>query len=87
MEVYHEYSELNTNYKCAVAISPGNPLVCDGDQLELTCTITDPGRSLLEWTLTPAIIFMGLHRAIKPSTPSDQTTTRWFVHFFKNLCS
>ena len=48
--------------------------MCDGDQLELTCTITDPGSSLLEWTLTPTTIFVDLYRAIEASTPNDQTS-------------
>ena len=51
-------------------------MVCDEDQLELTCTITDPGNSLLEWTLTPATIFIDLYRAIEASTLSDQTMQR-----------
>ena len=51
--------------------------MCDGDRLELTCTITDPGSSLLEWTFTPTTI---LYRAIQASTPSDQTTTHWMIN-------
>ena len=52
--------------KGGVTISPsGNSFVCGGDQLELTCTITDPGSTLLEWT------FMGLHRAIEAYSPND----------------
>ena len=57
--------------------------MCDGDRLELTCTITDPGSSLLEWTLTPTTLFMismDLYRAIDSSTPSDQTTTHWMIN-------
>ena len=69
------------NFKGAVTISPpGNSLLCDGDQLELTCSITDPGSSLLEWTFTPTTIFMDLYRPIEPSTPSDQTTTHWMIN-------
>ena len=66
-------SSLLAIIKGAVTISPENSLACDGDQLELTCTITDPGSSLLEWTFAPATIFMGLHRAIDVNSPSDQT--------------
>ena len=55
--------------KGAVIISPsGNSLVCDGDQLELTCTVTGPGSSLLEWTFAP----ITLCRAIDANSPLDQ---------------
>ena len=58
-----------------VTISPsGNSLVCAGDQLELTCSLTDPGSSLLEWTFAPSTIFMDLtHRAIDANSESDKT--------------
>ena len=48
-----------------VILSPGNSLVCAGDQQDLICSLTDPGSSLLAWTFAPATIFMDLsHRAI-----------------------
>ena len=49
-----------------VILSPsGNSHVCAGDQLELICSLTDPGSSLLAWIFAPATIFMDLsHRAI-----------------------
>ena len=73
--MYHECNVLNTDYKGAVTISPsGTSLVCDRDQLELICMVTDPGSSLLEWTFTSISIFMGLHRAIEAISRSDQTS-------------
>ena len=60
---------LNTDYEGAVTISPsGNSLVCDGDQLELICMVTDSGNGLLEWA------FLQVYRAIDASTLSDQTS-------------
>ena len=47
--------------------------MCSGDQLELTCSLTDPDSNLLEWILTPATIFMDLLRAIDTYSPSDET--------------
>ena len=63
----------------AVTISPPGVLfqVCDGDQLELICTINGSENSLLEWTLkfAPATIFMGqLKRAIE-DREGDQTSS------------
>ena len=56
----------------AVTLSPsGITSVCSGDQLELICTLTDPGSNLLEWTITP-MSFQA--RAIQAPTSSDQTT-------------
>ena len=65
------------NHEGVVTISPpGNSLVCDGDRLKLICTITDPGSSLLAWTLTLTTI---LYRGIAASTASDQTT-HWMIN-------
>ena len=49
----------------------GNLFVCAGDQLELICSLTDPGSSLLEWIFAPATIFMDLQRAADASTSDD----------------
>ena len=55
-----------------MTLSPsGNSLVCAGDQLELICSLNDPGSSLLEWTFAPATIFMDLQRAADASTSDD----------------
>ena len=45
--------------------------MCAGDQLELICSLNDPGSSLLEWTFAPATIFMDLQRATDASTSDD----------------
>ena len=67
-------------YTGAVILSSsGITSVCSGDQLELTCTLTDPGSSLLEWTITPTSTFMSVQRAIEAATPNDQTS-----HFMVN---
>lgn len=53
-----------------VTLSPsGDSLVCSGDQLNLTCSLT--GSNLLEWTFAPDTIFMrpGLYRAIDADVP------------------
>ena len=56
-----------------VTISPaGISLVCDGDLLELTCSLTDPGSSLLVWSFVPAITSMDLYRAIDDNSVSDE---------------
>ena len=56
----------------AVTITPGISFqVCDGDQLELICTVNDSESNVLEWTFAPATIFMGQHRAIE--NMGDQT--------------
>ena len=56
----------------AITISPsGDLFLCSGDQLELTCCLTDPGSSFLEWTFAPATIFMGLRRAIDVNSASN----------------
>ena len=58
-----------------MTISPsGNSLVCAGDQLELICSLTDPGSSLLAWTFAPATIFMDLYRAIDANSLNDETS-------------
>ena len=58
-----------------VILSPsGNSHVCAGDQLELICSLTDPGSSLLEWTFTPATVFMDLYRAIDVYSQNDAVT-------------
>ena len=44
-------------------------MVCSGDQLNLTCSLT--GSNILEWTFAPATIFMGLYRAIEANTPKN----------------
>ena len=50
----------------AVTLSPpGNSFnVCNGDQLELICSLTGHESSLMEWVFTPEIIYMGLFRAL-----------------------
>ena len=56
-----------------VTISPaGISLVCDGDQLELTCSLTDPDSSLLVRSFTPATTFMDLYQAIDDNSVSDE---------------
>ena len=62
----------------AVTISPSGISfrVCDGDQLELMCIISDPG-SNLEWTIAPATIFTGQSRAI--DAQGDQLQTLSFI--------
>ena len=52
--------------------------MCDGDQLELICSLTDPGSSLLAWTFAPATIFMGLFRAIDAHSLNDDTP--WMIN-------
>ena len=55
-----------------VLLSPsGNSHVCAGDQLELICSLTDPGSSLLEWTFAPATVFMDLYRAIDTNSVNE----------------
>ena len=58
-----------------MTISPsGNSLVCAGDQLELICSLTDPGSSLLAWTFAPATIFMDFYQAIDANSLNDETS-------------
>ena len=60
----------------AITISPpgdSSLYVCSGDQLELTCSLTDPNSSLLEWTFAPVTIFMNLYRAIDGNSLNDDT--------------
>ena len=73
-------------YTGAVILSPsGIASVCSGDQLELTCTLTDPGSRVLEWHFTPTTFSLSLPtRAIEAASPSDQTTqfmvnSTWFT--------
>ena len=64
----------------AVILSPsGTESVCSGDQLELMCTLTDPGSSLLEWSFTPTTASMSIQRAIEAASPRDQIS-----HFMVN---
>ena len=68
------------DYQGAVIIAPSGMVpVCNGDQLELTCTLIDSGSfSLLLWNvtlisddaITPPVSFI---RTISSSSPSDQT--------------
>ena len=69
-------------YTGAVILSPsGIVTVCSGDQLELICTLTDPGSSLLEWRIT-STTSISVQQAIEAATPSDQIS-----HFIVNSTS
>ena len=59
----------------AVTISPsGVVTVCSGDQLELTCTITDSDTfTILRWNATE---ITGLDVAVDTSSPTNQTRHR-----------
>ena len=64
-----------------VILSPsGNSRVCAGDQLELTCSLTDPGSSLLEWTFALDTFFMDLYRAIDTKSVNDHEYPSWIIN-------
>ena len=70
----------------AVTLSPsGIAPVCSGDQLELTCTLTDPGSRVLEWSFTPTTSSLSFPaRAIEATGQGNQTTqfminSTWFT--------